>query len=68
MMNDIEGKRRWLTKSTLVKLCNALNVDVLELFLPSPAENNSVKSSYDAITKKIVCKIKESVEKALNEF
>ena len=28
MMNDIEGRRRWLTKGTLVKLANALEVDV----------------------------------------
>jgi len=39
MMNDIEGRRRWLTKGTLVKLANALGVDVHELFIPAEKES-----------------------------
>lgn len=65
MMNDIEGRRRWLTKGTLVKLANALGVDVHELFIPSAEENIETKSAYEAITKKIVGQVKEVVDKAL---
>ncbi|MBO4705962.1 MAG: helix-turn-helix transcriptional regulator [Spirochaetaceae bacterium] len=67
MMNDIEGRRRWLTKGTLVKLANALDVDVHELFIPSAAENTTTKTAYEVITKKVVAQVKEAVDKALAE-
>lgn len=57
MMNDIEGRRRWLTKGTLVKLSNALNVD----------ESKLTETTYDIITKKVVAQIKDAVEKTLGE-
>ena len=68
MMNDIEGRRRWLTKGTLVKLANALEVDVYELFIPSAKENGSTKEEYDAITEKIVRQVKEAVDNALENL
>lgn len=67
MMNDIEGRRRWLTKGTLVKITNALDVDVYELFVPSEKENKKTKATYNAITKKIVAQVKEAVDKALEK-
>ena len=66
MMNDIEGRRRWLTKKTLVKLANALEVDVHELFIPSAQENEKTKGIYDTITLEVVSQVKEAVDKALN--
>ena len=54
MMNDIEGRRRWLTKGTLVKLSNALEVDVHELFLPSIQENDNIKNVYEIILSVII--------------
>lgn len=68
MMNDIEGRRRWLTKGTLVKLANALEVDVYEFFIPSQEENLTIKNVYDVVTKKVVIQIKEAVNKVLEEF
>ncbi len=68
MMNDIEGRRRWLTKGTLVKLANALNVDVYELFIPSETESPDKKAAYDAITKKIVQQVKDAVNKSLEKL
>lgn len=68
MMNDIEGRRRWLTKGTLVKLSNALDVDVSEFFIPSSKENSTTKTIYDVITKKIITQIKESIDKTLEEI
>ena len=65
MMNDIEGRRRWLTKRTLVKLANALEVDVHELFIPSAQENEKTKGIYDTITQEVVSQVKEAVDKAL---
>ena len=66
MMNDIEGRRRWLTKGTLVKISNALGVDVHELFIPSVQESKAVNGLYDAITKKVVLQVKEAVAKSLD--
>ena len=68
MMNDIEGRRRWLTKGTLVKLANALEVDVYEFFVPSEAENATAKEAYDAITRKLVRQVREAVDRALEQL
>jgi len=68
MMNDIEGRRRWLTKKTLVKLANALEVDVHELFIPSAKENKKTQGIYDTITQEVVSQVKEAVDKALKEL
>jgi transcriptional regulator with XRE-family HTH domain len=68
MMNDIEGRRRWLTKKTLVKLANALEVDVHELFIPSAKENEKTQGIYDTITHEVVSQVKEAVDKALKEL
>ena len=68
MMNDIEGRKRWLTKGTLVKLANALRVDVYELFIPNAQENEITKDIYDVITKKLITQVKEAVNKALEEL
>ena len=68
MMNDIEGKRRWLTKGTLVKLCNALDVDVHELFIPSASENPDIQNTYQVITQKVVSKVKEAINDVLTNL
>lgn len=33
-INDIEGKRRWPRESTLVKIADALEIEVYQLFVP----------------------------------
>ena len=68
MMNDIEGRRRWLTKGTLVKIANALEVDVHELFIPSAEENSTTKTAYASITQKVILQVKEAVEKTLDSM
>mgnify|MGYP002853870530 CR=1 FL=1 len=68
MMNDIEGRRRWLTKGTLVKLSNALGVDVHELFIPSAQESQTMKGVYDIITKRVILQVRETVDKALESI
>lgn len=68
MMNDIEGKRRWLTKSTLVKICNALEVDAYQLFIPVVSESSNVESIYELISKEVVSKVKIAIDEALKTF
>ena len=59
---------RWLTKGTLVKIANALEVDVHELFIPSAEENTTTKTAYAAITQKVILQVKEAVEKTLDSM
>lgn len=68
MMNDIEGRRRWLTKSTLVKLCNALEIDAYQLFIPIENEITNTDNVYEIIRKEITNKVKNAIEEALNSF
>lgn len=68
MMNDIEGRRRWLTKSTLIKLCNALEVDPHELFVPISKESLDMKNTYDEITRKVVSRVTSAVHEALGNL
>lgn len=68
MMNDIEGKRRWLTKSTLTKLCNALEVDPHELFVPIPKESLEIQSIYEEITKKVIDNVRLAIDETLNNL
>lgn len=68
MMNDIEGRRRWLTKSTLTKLCNALEVDPHELFVPIPKESSDMRHTYDAITQKVISQVTSAIHEALSRL
>ena len=68
LMNDIEGKRRWLTKATLIKLCNALEIDPYELFLPTATESTKMNETYQAITKKIISEVKDSLNTTLTNL
>lgn len=68
MMNDIEGRRRWLTKSTLTKLCNALEVDPHELFVPIPKESLDIQSTYEEITKKVIADVRTAIDEALSSL
>ncbi|MDR2536463.1 MAG: helix-turn-helix transcriptional regulator [Treponema sp.] len=40
-INDIEGRRMWVSDKTLVKLAHALDMKAYELLLPSEAEFKS---------------------------
>ena len=68
MMNDIEGKRRWLTKTTLIKLCNALEIDPYELFIPNSFENNSDCAEKEILTNKIITDIENAIFNTLENF
>ena len=68
MMNDIEGRRRWLTKGTLVKISNALEVDVHTLFIPTSSENIQTQNTYNLITAKVISKIRSAIDKTFEEI
>jgi len=40
-INDIEGRRMWVSDKTMLKLAHALNIEVYELLLPQEVEFES---------------------------
>lgn len=54
MINDIEGCRRWPSKTTLIKIADCLQIDVYELFLPIQIEEDDSFNLRHAIKEKIV--------------
>lgn len=58
-INDIEGKRRWPREGTLVKIADALEIDVYQLFVPIYLEEIVIDNNDENI--KIRLKIKEQI-------
>lgn len=58
-INDIEGKRRWPREGTLVKIADALEIDVYQLFVPINLEEIVIDNNDENI--KIRLKIKEQI-------
>ena len=44
-INDIEGKRRWPRESTLIKIAEALKIEVYQLFIPNDLSNIIIDDS-----------------------
>ena len=73
-INDIEGKRRFPRTDTLVKIANALNVEVYQLFIPQDKtpiiieetpENEKIRAQ---MTDEIVEEIRHGVNKMLDKI
>jgi len=73
-INDIEGKRRFPRTDTLVKIANALNVEVYQLFIPQDKtpivieetpENEKIRAQ---MTDEIVEEIRHGVNKILDRI
>ena len=73
-INDIEGKRRFPRTDTLVKIANALNVEVYQLFVPQDKtpvvieetpENEKIRAQ---MTDEIVKEIRHGVNKILDKI
>ena len=68
MMNDIEGKRRFLTKGTMVKLANALECDVHEFFIPTSEESPEAQDLYKTVGSKIAGELQSSINEILERW
>ena len=73
-INDIEGKRRFPRTDTLVKIAEALNIDVYQLFIPQDKtpikieetpENEKIRIQ---MTDEIVEEIRNGVNKMLDKI
>ena len=73
-INDIEGKRRWPRESTLVKIAEALSIEVYQLFIPENLksdikmeENDENKRIRATIQTHLINEIRKSMNKLLDK-
>ena len=73
-INDIEGKRRFPRTSTLVKIANALNVEVYQLFVPQDTQSILIEETPEnekirqQIQENVITDIRLSVNKLLDKL
>ncbi|MEE3436381.1 MAG: helix-turn-helix transcriptional regulator [Treponema sp.] len=73
-INDIEGKRRFPRPDTLVKIADALGVEVYQLFIPQDTEPVAIKKTPDnekiraAIQKEVVEKSRRAINRLLDKL
>lgn len=73
-INDIEGKRRWPRESTLVKIADALEIDVYKLFIPQDFNNIEIEDTDEnqkiraAIQSQLVSDFRNSMNKMLDKW
>jgi len=73
-INDIEGKRRFPRPDTLVKIADALGVEVYQLFIPQDTEPVSIKKTPDnekiraAIQKDVIEKSRRAINRLLDKL
>ena len=70
MVNDIEGCRRWPSDKTLIKIANALDIDVYILFSPSESEKNCIENriSKKEIKNRVIAEIKTVITQVLDNM
>ncbi len=68
MINNIEGCRRWPSEGTLVKIADALKIDVQQLFTPSSRESAQTRVLYNAISEKVIGDIRKSMNTLLDSM
>ena len=73
-INDIEGKRRWPRESTLIKIADALGIEVYQLFVsqqlnPEDIEDTDVNQRIRAtIQSQVVSDFRKSINKILDKW
>ncbi|MBR4247399.1 MAG: helix-turn-helix transcriptional regulator [Treponema sp.] len=74
-INDIEGKRRWSRESTLVKIADALNIEVYRLFVDDDlsdietVEGNSESERIRAhIQSQLISDFRKTVNRMLDKW
>ena len=63
-INDIESEKKWISPATLVKIANALNVEVYELLKPP----DSFPENFDSIVRMYTDNIHAAVNEACLAF
>ena len=68
-INDIEGMRRWPRSENLVKIADALEVEVYQLFIPQTKKKVVIEKTDEniSIQSQIQTKVIEEIRKVLNK-
>ena len=66
-LSDIERKRGWVSPFSLVKLANALEIEVFELFKPQETVSPDTKSRINKCLDDFSTALRVSFDKSLNE-
>ena len=73
-INDIEGKRRWPRESTLIKIADALEVEVYQLFIPNDLSNIQIETTDEnekiraTIQQRLVSDFRKSMNNMLDKW
>ena len=73
-INDIEGKRRWPRESTLIKIADALEVEVYQLFIPNDLSNIQIENTDEnekirtTIQQRLVSDFRKSMNNMLDKW
>jgi len=67
-LSDIETTKGWVSPLTLVKLANALNIEVYELFKPENAISDTVTDVVNKLAQDLTVVLTESVEYARKQY
>lgn len=73
-INDIEGKRRWPRESTLVKIADALEIEVYQLFISQGLKNIEIEDTDEnikirtAIQSQLISDFRKSMNKMLDKW
>ena len=66
-LSDIETKKGWVSPFSLIKLANALEVEVYELFKPKEAVSSDTLIAVNRCLNDFSTSIKTSFDKSLND-
>ena len=66
-LSDIERKRGWVSPFSLVKLANALEIEVFELFKPEESAPSNVKTTVNQCLDDFSASLRVSFEKSLTD-
>lgn len=73
-INDIEGKRRWPRESTLIKIADALEIEVYQLFIPNDLSNIQIENTDEnekirsTIQQRLVSDFRKSMNNMLDKW
>lgn len=67
-INSIESRRLWPSDKTLVKIANALKIDIYKLFLPDKKSIDTENEKKNIICNSIRENVKKLVEETLLEY
>ncbi len=74
LINGIEGGRKWVSRDSLTKIANALNIEVYQLFIPK--NHNPIKieetpqnqNIYNQIQKQVIEDVRKSITRTLDKW